>query len=229
MSTSGPQAPAWSSVPADGPLGTRTVPSAAQERAPRSGLPLLFEPGREFGLGFRHHHKGHLGVLVAAEFGALAERLQGSASLFDHQFRRPWASVNFVAAHDGFTLHDLVSYEAKHNEANGEDNRDGHDRNESNNWGTEGPTDDPAILETRGRVARALLATVAFSHGTPMLLGGDEFGRSQGGNNNAYCQDNEISWYDWSLLSEPAGKALHAFTRRVLALRAAPPPLGPRP
>src|SRR5690606_18478479 len=151
--------------------------------------------------------------------GALAARLQGSAELFDRGRRRPWASVNFVTAHDGFTLEDLVSYAHKHNEANGEDNRDGHDHNESSNWGVEGPTDDPAVLELRGRVKRALLAKLFCSHGTPMLLAGDEFGHSQSGNNNAYCQDNELAWLDWTALSDPGGRALAGYVARLAALR----------
>ena len=130
--------------------------------------------------------------------GEFAARLAGSSDLFDRRARRPWASVNYAASHDGYTLADVVSYVEKHNEANGEDNRDGHNENYSANWGVEGPTDDPAINETRARVQRGLLATVFFSHGTPMLLAGDEFGRTQRGNNNAYAQDNEISWLDWT-------------------------------
>ncbi len=151
--------------------------------------------------------------------GALARRLQGSAELFDHRGRRPWASVNFITAHDGFTLQDLVSYEHKHNEANGEDNRDGADDNESNNHGHEGPTDDPAINEARDRSKRAMLATLFFSHGTPMLLGGDEFGRTQQGNNNAYCQDNELSWFDWQRLESTGGRALSEYVGRLIQLR----------
>jgi isoamylase len=151
--------------------------------------------------------------------GALARRLQGSAELFDHQMRRPWASVNFLTAHDGFTLQDLVSYEHKHNEANGEDNRDGADDNESNSHGHEGPTDDPAINEQRGRSKRAMLATLLFSHGTPMLLGGDEFGRSQQGNNNAYCQDNELSWFDWEQVDSEDGRELTEFVARLIRVR----------
>lgn len=153
--------------------------------------------------------------------GALAARLQGSAELFDHHRRRPWASVNFITAHDGFTLRDLVSHAHKHNEANGEDNRDGSDDNDSNHWGVEGPTDDPAINETRSRVQRAMLATLMFSHGTPMLLGGDEFGRSQHGNNNAYCQDNALSWFDWDSAESASGRALRAYVARLITVRRA--------
>ncbi len=139
--------------------------------------------------------------------GALAARLQGSADLFDHHGRRPWASLNFITAHDGFTLQDWVSYNQKHNEANGEDNRDGMSDNNSYNWGVEGPTDDPASCRRRASaVKRAMLATLMFSHGTPMLLGGDEFGRTQHGNNNAYAQDNELSWFDWTQALSPAGQ-----------------------
>ena len=157
--------------------------------------------------------------------GDLAKRLQASAEMFDHTGRRPWASVNFITAHDGFTLHDLVSYEHKHNEANGEDNRDGHDDNASCNWGVEGPTDDPHIVAQRERVKRAMLSTLLLSHGTPMLLAGDEMGRSQGGNNNAYCQDNEISWVDWTLLEARRNRSLFDFTSRLLALRKRHPTL----
>ncbi len=151
--------------------------------------------------------------------GGLAARLQGSADLFDRERRRPWASINFITAHDGFTLMDLVSYNQKHNEANGEDNRDGDSQNTSNNWGVEGPTDDTQVLERRERVARAMLATLLFSHGTPMLLGGDEFGRTQHGNNNAYCQDSPLSWYDWRLAQSPAAQAHVAFVTRLIGLR----------
>jgi glycogen operon protein len=149
----------------------------------------------------------------------LAARLTGSAELFDRRFRKPWASVNFVASHDGFTLADVTAYQQKHNEANQEGNNDGHNENCSANWGMEGVTDAPEILKTRGNVARALIATNLLSLGTPMLLAGDEFGRSQGGNNNAYCQDNEISWMDWEQADSPAGRELTAFVGRVVALR----------
>ena len=157
--------------------------------------------------------------------GAIAARLHGSADLFNHQHRKPWASVNFITAHDGFTMADLVAYNAKHNDANREDNRDGADDNHSFNWGVEGATDDAGILETRLKVHRSMLMTLMFSHGTPMLLGGDEFGRSQHGNNNAYCQDSDISWFDWSVADSDAGRALTAFTAKLIALRAAHAPL----
>jgi glycogen operon protein len=145
----------------------------------------------------------------------LASRLTGSSDLYEDDGRRPVASVNFVTAHDGFTLRDLVSYDHKHNEANGEDNRDGTDDNRSWNCGVEGATDDPAVLSLRARQQRNLLATLLLSQGVPMLLGGDELGRTQGGNNNAYCQDNEISWYDWDAVDDD----LFAFTAKLVALR----------
>ncbi|SFW17995.1 glycogen debranching protein GlgX [Luteibacter sp. UNCMF366Tsu5.1] len=157
--------------------------------------------------------------------GALAGRLQASGELFDHQRRKPWASVNFITAHDGFTLEDLVSYNDKHNEANGEDNRDGGNDNESYNYGAEGPTDDQGIRTARDRVKRSMLATMFFSHGTPMLLGGDEFGRTQHGNNNAYCQDNELSWYDWKQATSEQGRELADFTARLIRLREQHPTL----
>jgi glycogen operon protein len=150
---------------------------------------------------------------------ALAARLAGSGDIFDRNGRRPWASINYLASHDGQPLQDVVSYEVKHNEANGEDNRDGHPENYSRNWGVEGPADDPAVIEIRERVKRSMLTTLFAALGTPMLLAGDEFGRTQRGNNNAYCQDNEISWVDWSLLDEPRGAALAAFVRRLTGLR----------
>lgn len=149
----------------------------------------------------------------------LAARLAGSGDLFDRRARRPWASVNLLAAHDGFTLADTVMYEERHNEANGEDNRDGHSHNASCNWGVEGPTDDPAVNDARGRVMRSMLTTLMTSLGTPMLVAGDEFGRTQQGNNNAYCQDNEISWLDWKAANTPEGQALIDFTGRLAELR----------
>lgn len=155
----------------------------------------------------------------------LAARLAGSGDLFDRRHRRPAASVNFVASHDGFTLADVVAYEERHNEVNGEDGRDGHAENHSRNWGVEGPTDDPSIRDTRNAVTRAMLATLFVSHGTPMLLAGDEFGRTQHGNNNAYCQDNQISWIDWDLAALPENAALLQFTARLIAARKAHPTL----
>ncbi|WP_414473742.1 glycogen debranching protein GlgX [Microvirga sp. M2] len=148
----------------------------------------------------------------------LASRLTASADLFNKRGRKPWASVNFVTAHDGFTLHDLVSYNDKHNEANGEDNMDGHDHNLSWNHGAEGETQDPEIRSLRNRQKRNILATLFFSQGTPMLLAGDEFGRTQQGNNNAYAQDNDISWIDWEGVDED-GAELFEFTRKLIQLR----------
>ncbi|MGI4816266.1 MAG: glycogen debranching protein GlgX [Janthinobacterium lividum] len=155
----------------------------------------------------------------AGQRGDIAARLTGSADLFNHRRRRTWASVNFVASHDGFTLADTVAYNDKHNEANGEGSADGHNENCSSNWGVEGPTDDPAILALRERVARALIAMPFISLGTPMLLAGDEFGRTQQGNNNAYCQDNELSWVDWPAADEPAARRLTDFVARLAQLR----------
>jgi glycogen operon protein len=148
-----------------------------------------------------------------------AARLAGSSDIFEQRRRRPWASVNYVASHDGFTLRDIVSYAERHNEANGEDNKDGHSDNYSANWGVEGPSDDPAIDATRFRLQCAMLATVFLAQGTPMLLAGDEFGRTQNGNNNAYCQDNETSWIDWSLAHGEEGRLLTDFAAKVIALR----------
>jgi glycogen operon protein len=148
----------------------------------------------------------------------LAARLSGSADLFNKRGRRPTASVNFITAHDGFTLNDLVSYNDKHNEANGEDNKDGHSHNLSNNYGVEGPAEDPEIRRTRFRQMRNFLATLLFSQGTPMILAGDEFARTQQGNNNAYAQDNEISWLDWDGIDDEA-RALTGFTRQLIKLR----------
>ncbi len=147
----------------------------------------------------------------------LASRFSGSADLFDRLGRRGWSSVNFVTAHDGFVLRDLVSYNEKHNEANGEGNRDGSDNNNSWNCGAEGPTDDPEIRALRLRQIRNFLTTLLLSQGVPMIVAGDERGRTQGGNNNAYCQDNEIGWIDWR--THPEGDALLALTRRLIALR----------
>ena len=152
-----------------------------------------------------------------ASCGEFAERLSGSADLYESDGRDPFASINFVTAHDGFTMADLVAYNDKHNEANAEDNQDGTDDNRSWNCGAEGPTDDPAILGLRGRQHRNFLTTLFISQGTPMLLGGDEMARSQGGNNNGWCQDSEISWYDWTPSQEK--DELRAFTRRLIHLR----------
>ncbi len=151
------------------------------------------------------------------ELPNLAKRLTASAEIFAHRGRKPWASVNFITAHDGFTLNDLVCYNDKHNDANGENNRDGHSHNRSWNCGAEGPTDDPEILELRERQKRNILTTLFVSQGLPLMLAGDEFGRTQHGNNNAYCQDNEISWVDWNI--DEAGRKLMAFTRKLSHLR----------
>jgi glycogen operon protein len=157
------------------------------------------------------------------QLGELMVRLTGSPDLYDDDGRSPFHSVNFVTCHDGFTLRDLVSYERKHNLANTEDNRDGTDDNVSANWGAEGPTDDPAVNALRAQQQRNFLATLLLSQGIPMLLGGDELGRTQGGNNNAYCQDNEISWFDWRLRDREG--ELGRFVRLLLQLRQAHPTL----
>ena len=146
-----------------------------------------------------------------------ATRLTGSADIFDQRGRRPYASINFVTAHDGFTLHDLVSYNDKHNEANGEDNHDGSPNNLSWNCGEEGPTDKPEIVALRNRQMRNMLASLLLAQGTPMLLAGDEFARSQSGNNNAYCQDNETTWFNWETAAE--NRSLADFVRRLTRLR----------
>jgi isoamylase len=166
----------------------------------------------------RRYWKGDEGQL-----SDLGYRITGSSDLYKHDGRRPYASINFITAHDGFTLRDLVSYNDKHNEANGENNQDGANDNGSWNMGVEGPTDNPEIEHARERQMRNLLATLLLSQGVPMISGGDEFGRTQGGNNNAYCQDNEISWYDWSLT--PEKESLLEFTSRLIELRRSHPNL----
>jgi glycogen operon protein len=158
-----------------------------------------------------------------ASAGDMARRVHGSGDIYDHQGRRTWASVNFVAAHDGCTMNDLVTYNGKHNEANGEDNRDGSDDNRSWNCGVEGPTDDPEINALRLRQLRNFLASLVFSQGIPMLLAGDEYGRSQQGNNNAYCQDNELTWIGWD--RDAREEEILAFARQVIRLRAEHPAL----
>src|SRR5690606_20709396 len=155
----------------------------------------------------------------AAQRQGMAGALCGSRSLFDRRHRRPWSSVNFITAHDGFTLADLVSYAERHNEANGEDGQDGTHENFSANWGVEGDTDDKAIAGLRDCVRRALLASLFFSDGTPMLLAGDEFGHTQSGNNNVYCQDNPLSWLDWSRADSPRGETMIRFVGRLAELR----------
>ena len=158
----------------------------------------------------RAYWKGDGGLI-----GEFSRRLTGSSDLYGRSGRLPHASINFITAHDGFTLRDLVSYNDKHNEANLEENRDGESHNRSWNCGVEGPTDDPQVLALRRRQQRNFLATLMLSQGIPMLLGGDEIGRTQRGNNNAYCQDNEISWFDW----EAADEELLAFAAELIALR----------
>ena len=160
----------------------------------------------------RRYWKGDDGQL--AELGY---RLTGSSDLYQRDGRHPTASVNFITAHDGFTLNDLVSYDGKHNEQNGEDNRDGANDNHSYNYGAEGPTEDPEIIETRERQKRNFMLTLLCSQGVPMICGGDEIGRTQQGNNNAYAQDNPLSWYDWNL--DDRKKSLLEFTRRLVELR----------
>jgi glycogen operon protein len=147
----------------------------------------------------------------------LARRFAGSADLFKHGKRTALASVNFITAHDGFTLRDTVSYKRKHNKANGENDRDGHGHNLSSNYGHEGPTDDADINALRAKQQRNLLTSLLLAHGVPMLLAGDEINRTQKGNNNAYCQDNEINWLDWNI--DPAAESLLSFTRLLISLR----------
>ncbi len=164
----------------------------------------------------RRFWRGDHGML-----GPFATRLCGSADLYQHSGKTPVNSINFITSHDGFTLNDLVSYDHKHNEANGEDNRDGSNENYSCNYGIEGPTDDPAIEAVRLRQIKNMLATLFVSRGIPMLLGGDEFRRTQQGNNNAYCQDNEISWFDWRLAKKH--NALVRFVQQLIRFRKAHP------
>ncbi|WP_397473660.1 glycogen debranching protein GlgX [Pusillimonas sp.] len=161
----------------------------------------------------------------AEQRGELAAALGGTPALFDYRHRRPWASINFIAAHDGFTAADVVSYSEKHNEANGDDNGDGHGENYSFNWGVEGPSDDASVSKVRNKVLKSMLAGVLVSDGTPMLLAGDEFGNSQQGNNNTYCQDNEVAWLDWSQAAGKPGRDLIAWVKRARALRRAHPSL----
>ena len=176
--------------------------------------PPFLEWNDKFRDGVRRYWKGDAGMVPE-----LANRLTGSAVQFDHSGRAATSSVNVVTAHDGFTLTDLVSYNERHNHENGEDGRDGHSANFSDNLGTEGPTDDVGIAAARARRRRNLMATLLLSQGTPMILGGDELGRTQGGNNNAYCQDNATSWVDWSEIDEE----FLAFTRQMIAFRKSHP------
>jgi glycogen operon protein len=164
----------------------------------------------------RRFWKGNGGTI-----GELASRLSGSSDLYAHNGRRPSASLNFITAHDGFTLRDLVSYNQKHNEANGEENRDGANENDSWNCGAEGPTNDPAVSALRSQQQRNFLATLLFSQGVPMLLAGDEIGQTQNGNNNAYCQDSPLAWLDWILSAEQ--RALLDFVREIMRLRKTQP------
>ena len=183
------------------------------------GFPALWsEWNGQFRDSVRDFWRGEPGTL-----GELATRLTGSADLYEHTGRKPIASVNFVTAHDGFTLADLVSYNEKHNEANGEDNNDGESHNRSWNCGVEGPTDDPEVRALRARQQRNLLTTLLVSQGVPMISHGDELGRTQGGNNNGYCQDNETTWVDWDL--DEDRESLLDFTRRLVALRGRHPVL----
>jgi isoamylase len=178
--------------------------------------PLWTEWNGKYRDTVRDFWRGEPGTL-----GEFASRITGSSDLYQDDGRRPYASINFATAHDGFTLADLVSYNEKHNDANGEGGNDGESHNRSWNCGVEGPTDDAAVLELRARQERNFITTVLLSQGTPMLLHGDELGRTQGGNNNVYCQDNELAWVDWSLAGKNAG--LIGFTSGVAALRAAHP------
>jgi len=159
----------------------------------------------------------------AGMMGQFANRICGSSDLYQSSGKGPRASLNFITSHDGFTLNDLVSFKEKHNDENGENSRDGSDANYSDNCGMEGPTDDPAVDALRNRLIKSLLLTLFISRGIPMLLGGDEFRRSQRGNNNAYCQDNEVSWFDWSLVEKH--KDILRFTRGMIAFRRAHPVL----
>jgi isoamylase len=168
----------------------------------------------------RHFWRGDDGMV-----SEMASRLAGSSDIYQQSGRAAYASVNFVTSHDGFTLADLVSYEQKHNEANGENNQDGHNDNISRNWGVEGPSDDPKVRAMRMQTMRNFIATIAFSQGVPMLSQGDELGRTQEGNNNAYCQDNEISWMDWGGALDDDKRELLAFTKKVLEIRQANPVL----
>jgi isoamylase len=174
--------------------------------------PLWTEWNGKYRDTVRDYWRGEHGTL-----GDFASRLSGSSDLYEHSGRKPIASINFVTAHDGFTMRDLVSYNEKHNEANGEGNNDGESHNRSWNCGVEGPTDDPAVQALRARQQRNFLVTLLLSQGVPMVLHGDELGRSQQGNNNVYCQDNELSWMDWDL--EDWQQELLEFTRRVVRMR----------
>jgi glycogen operon protein len=226
-----PRAPFFASVAQD-PVLSRTLLIAEPWDIGPGGYRLgEFQPGwLEWNDRYRDTQRGfwlRQGREGAAGLGDFAHRFTASSTQFDHHGRAPTASVNFITAHDGFTLRDLVSYEERHNLANGENNRDGHAHNLSNNCGVEGPSDDPAVQARRSRLQRALLATLLLSQGTPMLLAGDELGHSQQGNNNAYCQDNETTWLAWIGASDPAGEMAHTrdFVARLTALRREAPAL----
>ena len=202
------------------------VAGQADRRAVGPGRRRL--PGRQFSrvvVGMERQvsrlHSPLLERATAASRREFATRFCGSSDLYEWSSRRPHASVNFVTCHDGFTLPDLVSYDHKHNEANGEENRDGANNNISWNCGVEGPTDDPQMLALREQKKRSFLATLLLSQGVPMLLGGDEIGHSQQGNNNAYCQDNELTWLNWNLKPDAAGVAGLYATRDRAVSRAA--------
>jgi glycogen operon protein len=174
--------------------------------------PLWAEWNGKYRDDVRRYWKGDPGTLAD-----LGYRLTGSSDLYHRDGRHPSASINFITAHDGFTLHDLVSYNEKHNEANGENNQDGANDNHSWNHGVEGPTKKPDVIELRERQERNFMATLLLSQGVPMILGGDEISRTQQGNNNAYCQDNETTWFDWEI--DTARQKLMRFTQRLIRLR----------
>ncbi|MDQ0572789.1 glycogen operon protein [Variovorax paradoxus] len=226
-----PRAPFFAAVAQD-PVLSRTLLIAEPWDVGAGGYRLgEFPPGwLEWNDRYRDTQRGfwlRQGREGATGLGDFAHRFTASSAQFAHRGRAPTASVNFITAHDGFTLRDLLCYEERHNLANGENNRDGHGHNLSNNCGVEGPSDDAAVLAERNRLQRALLATLLLSQGTPMLLAGDELGHSQQGNNNAYCQDNETTWLAWIGTHEPASDAarLSAFVARLIALRREAPAL----
>ena len=214
-----PRAPFFAAITQD-PVVARTLLIAEPWDIGPGGYQLgAFPPGwLEWNDQYRDAQRAfwlRQGEADGTGLGDFAHRTLASSAQFRHDGRAPTASVNFITAHDGFTLRDLVSYGTRHNEANGENNRDGHGHNRSRNFGAEGPTDDPAILAERARAQRVLLAALLLSQGTPMLLAGDEIGHSQGGNNNAYCQDNELTWLDWAR----ADAALTDYVARLATLR----------
>jgi glycogen operon protein len=226
-----PRAPFFAAVAQD-PVLSRTLLIAEPWDIGPGGYRLGgFPPGwLEWNDRYRDTQRGfwlRQGRDGATGLGDFAHRFTASSAQFAHQGRAPTASVNFITAHDGFTLRDLLRYEKRHNLANGEHNHDGHAHNLSNNCGIEGPSDDPAVQAERSRLQRALLATLLLSQGTPMLLAGDELGHSQQGNNNAYCQDNETTWLAWIGAHDAASEAAHlsAFVARLIALRREAPAL----